>query len=175
MYLNAWISLLANHSPGGSGKKRLIGQRRMWTCLEIVLCGKSNLCCQDISSSVSSSSLIYPRNWEALPMGQSPWKKHEVIRSMEDSRTTSEVLWFSLWCHDKWGSAEWQGEPIPHRGVHCLLSYIYTLSKNHVFAQAPTLAKHHMPLFQVASRKTPRVCSQQNILPCICFSKNILL
>jgi hypothetical protein len=32
-----------------------------------------------------------------------------------------------------------------------------------------------MPLFQVASGKTPRVSSQQNILPCICLSKNILL
>jgi hypothetical protein len=31
-----------------------------------------------------------------------------------------------------------------------------------------------MPLFQAASRKTPRVCSQQNISPLFCFSKSIL-
>jgi hypothetical protein len=35
----------------GSGKERLVGQRRMWTCLEIVLWNESNLRCQDISSS----------------------------------------------------------------------------------------------------------------------------
>jgi hypothetical protein len=36
----------------GHGKERLIEQRRMWTCLEKVLWSKSNLRCQDISSSV---------------------------------------------------------------------------------------------------------------------------
>lgn len=38
----------------GSGKERLIGQRRMWTCLEIVLWGESNLCCQSIQVSGGS-------------------------------------------------------------------------------------------------------------------------
>jgi hypothetical protein len=31
--------------------------------------------------------------------------------------------------------------------VHCLLGYIYTLFKRHVFSQASTLARHHMPFF----------------------------
>jgi hypothetical protein len=35
-----------------SGKERLIGQRRMWACLEVVLWGDCNLHCQDISRSV---------------------------------------------------------------------------------------------------------------------------
>ena len=39
-------------SSGGRGKQRLIGQRRVWTSLEAVLWSKSNLHCQDISSSV---------------------------------------------------------------------------------------------------------------------------
>lgn len=37
---------------GGNGKERLIGQRRVWTCLKTVLWSESNLRCQDISSSV---------------------------------------------------------------------------------------------------------------------------
>jgi hypothetical protein len=35
--------------------------------------------------------------------------------------------------------------------VHCLLGYTYNLSK-HIFSQASTLAKYHMPFFQTASR-----------------------
>jgi hypothetical protein len=31
-----------------------------------------------------------------------------------------------------------------------------------------------VPLFQAASRETLHVCSQKNILPCVCLSKNIL-
>lgn len=37
--------------PRGSGKERLIGQREMWTCLEIVLRSDSSLRYQDSSSS----------------------------------------------------------------------------------------------------------------------------
>jgi hypothetical protein len=58
-------------------------------------------------------------------------------------------------------SKDWQGEPIPHSIVHYRLGYTYALSKYHVFSQVSTLAKHHVPLFQAASRKTPCVCSQQ--------------
>jgi hypothetical protein len=66
---------------------------------------------------------------------------------------------------------EWQGKTRPQRVAHSLLGYIYTLSKQCVFSQAFTLAKRHMPLFQVISRKTPLLYSQQNILPHVCFSK----
>jgi hypothetical protein len=48
----------------------------------------------------------------------------------------------------------------PHCISHCLLGYIYTLSKHHVFSQASSLAKEHTPFFQAASRKTPHFCSQ---------------
>ena len=68
-------------------------------------------------------------------------------------------------------SKEWQGEPIPQSTVHCLLDYIYILPKHHVFSQASVLAKHYMPLFLATFRKTPHVYSQQNFLPCVCFSK----
>ena len=59
--------------------------------------------------------------------------------------------------------------------IHCLLSYISTLSKPHVFSQESTIGKHHMPSFQTALRKTPHVSSRQNILSFFCFCKNILL
>ena len=64
-------------------------------------------------------------------------------------------------------SKEWQGEPMPHSVVHCLLGYIYILSKYHVSSQAPAPAKHPMPLFQAASIKTPCVCSQQCLPMCL--------
>jgi hypothetical protein len=56
---------------------------------------------------------------------------------------------------------EWQGEPTAHSIVHCLLGYVYILSKHHVFSQASVLAKYRMSLFQAASRKSPPICSQQ--------------
>ena len=131
--------------------------------------------------------------WEALPMGLSPWKQQEA------ARTAPEVLWwrFSLWSHNKWWLAKNGKTDQYHTNhshsvlvviviiskaqlwslysiIYCLLGYIYTLSKYHVCCQASAPAKHHMPLFQAASRKTPRVCSQQNISPLFCFSKSIL-
>jgi hypothetical protein len=72
-------------------------------------------------------------------------------------------------------SKEWEGEPIPHSIVHSLLGYISTLSKHHMFSQTSALAQHHMPFSQAASRKTPHVDSQQNILTCVCFSKKNVL
>ena len=48
-------SLLATR---GSGKEKLIEQRRVWTCLEIVLWSKSNLCCQNICSSVHTNQQL---------------------------------------------------------------------------------------------------------------------
>jgi hypothetical protein len=38
----------------------------------------------------------------------------------------------------------------------------------------PALAKHHMLFLQAASWKTPHLCSQKNLLQCICFSRIIL-
>ena len=48
---------------------------------------------------------------------------------------------------------EWQGIPIPSSIIHCLLDYIYILSKHHMFSLASTLSKHHIPLFQTAFRQ----------------------
>lgn len=51
--------------------------------------------------------------------------------------------------------------------VHCWVA----LSKHHVRFHASVLAKHHISFFLAASRKTPHVCSQQNILPWVYLSK----
>lgn len=135
------------------------------------------------------------RNWEALPIGPSQRKLQNATKIPPQ---VSLVL-FSLKSHDKqWsmirkeGKAvqchsiisedqcqqspmktckEWQGKPVPHSIVHCLLGNIYTLPKHHMFSQASALATHHIPFVQAASKKAPHVCSQQNILPHVCFRK----
>lgn len=79
------FNLLYSPPPtGGCAKERLIGQRKIWTCLEIVLWGESNLSCQDISSSVvawstpiyhkSAVELQSRRNCKALIIVPSVWK-----------------------------------------------------------------------------------------------------
>ena len=45
----------------GSGRERLIGQRGMRTCLDIVLLSYSNLHCQNISSSLHINHKYYSR------------------------------------------------------------------------------------------------------------------
>ena len=64
----------------GSRKERLIGQRGMWTCLEIVLWNESNLHCQDTSSLLhrNQQQQLYPE--ETMRLCQSA-KSEEVARS----------------------------------------------------------------------------------------------
>lgn len=95
------------------------------------------------------------KEWQDQPISQSVVSKDQCQQSPE--MTTKEL----------------KGEPIPYRIFHCLLGYISTISKHHVFSQMSTLAKHGMLFFQAASRKIPHVCSQQNILLHIWLSKNI--
>jgi hypothetical protein len=54
-------------------------------------------------------------------------------------------------------SKEWQGKPKPE--CHSLSVELY-FSKHHISSPA----KHYMPFYQEASRKTPCVCSLHNIL-----------
>jgi hypothetical protein len=81
-------------------------------------------------------------------------------------------------------SKEWQGKPVPQRVMHCLLGYIYTLSKHHVFSQASALTKHHIPVSQAASRKhyvsvlgkisSQVFASEKKILSLDSFQKNTI-
>jgi hypothetical protein len=144
----------------------------MCTCLEIVLWSKSNLLCQDISRSVhtnqqwqldifvntiqdSAIAVQSRRNCRVCQLAQ----VHESYQ--EATRTPPEVLccisFYKVTTNDD--QQEVQREPIPHSVVHCLLGYIYTLSKHHVFSQESAPAKHHMPFSQAASRKTRRLFS----------------
>jgi hypothetical protein len=50
--LQCFNHLSSSPPTSDGGKERLIEQRRMWTCLEIVLWSKHSLHCQEISSSV---------------------------------------------------------------------------------------------------------------------------
>jgi hypothetical protein len=91
------------------------------------------------------------------------WKKASQTNDMAASMKTRD------------NKAQWRlaksGKVQCHSVVHCLLGYTYILSKHHMSSHASALTKHHTSLFHSASRKTLRVCSQQNIFPCICFSK----
>ena len=133
----------------------------MWLCLETVLWGSPNLRCQDISSSVhmNQQSELNPltntihesaraaqsrRNHEALPTGQ-----RGSIKKMPDSHEKLFGAFFFL-CKVMTNDDQRrrQGEPVSHSIiVHCLLGYIYILSKHHMFSQASILAKHYMPYF----------------------------
>jgi hypothetical protein len=114
----------------------------------------------------------------------------EVARSFLTTTRSSLVAFFSMKSQQIMTSKEWQGEPIPesvvskewqgkpiipYNSIHSLRDYIDTLSKHHMFFQTLALPKHHMPFFQAVSKKTPCVCSQQNIFPGLYFSENILL
>lgn len=99
---------------------------------------------------------------------------HEISKKLMEQNQKFFGAFLSMKSWKTVVSKEWQGKPIPHSVLHCLLGYIYALFKHHMFSQVSAVAKHHMPPFQVASRKTPCLCSQPNILPCVRFSKNMI-
>ena len=147
----------------------------MCTCLEIVLWSKSNLLCQDISRSVhtnqqwqldifvntiqdSAIAVQSRRNCRVCQLAQ----VHESYQ--EATRTPPEVLccisFYKVTTNDD--QQEVQREPIPHSVVHCLLGYIYILSKHHMFSQASVLAKHYKPPFSGSFQKNTTCLLQQN-------------
>lgn len=110
----------------------------------------------------------------------------------ESARTPPEVLW-CVYLYKVVTSEDQrrkQGEPMPEyhqqrpvsvqpnkdqqgeqmlNVVHCLLDYIYTISKHHMSFQATAPANNHKLFEQAASRKIISVCSQQNILSLTCL------
>jgi hypothetical protein len=72
-------------------------------------------------------------------------------------------------------SKEWQGEPIPPSIIHCLLVYIYILSKHHVFSNTHSSKTHALfpgcfqknttIFFFLFSAKHPLVCLLQQKHP----------
>jgi hypothetical protein len=60
MVLKSFNSPSSSPLTRGSGKEKLIGQRKSWAYLEIVLWSESNLCCQDISSSIYTNQQQQP-------------------------------------------------------------------------------------------------------------------
>jgi hypothetical protein len=126
----------------------------MWTCLEIFLWGEYNLCCPNISSLVQN--IIYKRNGKALT-------NHKFSGSASSSQniTRSSLVNLSLKSHDRWKSEDisksFQGKSMQlqqHQSaakhskenqdksaVHCLLAYMYTLSKHHMSSQVSASTK----------------------------------
>jgi hypothetical protein len=68
-------------------------------------------------------------------------------------------------------SKEWQGEPMLHSTTHCLLGYINTLSKHHIFYQQSTLAKHQIPLSRPHAEKYHVSVLSKAFSHIICLSK----
>lgn len=149
----------------------------MWTCWEVVLWVRSNLQCLGSSSSVhklhpfantkSAMAVRSRMNLEALSIGLN------LLKQQEAPGTRSSLVCLFLQNRSRW-SAKKARQPMPHSLGHCPLGYSYTLSKLKGALNRPLQQIITCPFFQVASRKTPCVCSQQTILPHVCFSKNIL-
>jgi len=141
------FNLLSSPSPTrGSGKQRLIGQRRMWSCSELVLWGETNLCCQGINSLVHTNQQRWLDLLANTQQGQFDPEEATICKSAwvwGSSKKQPEVLWcVSLYrVTANYDQQKRQGEPTPHSlvHVHCLLGYIYTLSKHHVFSPASIL------------------------------------
>ena len=141
----------------------------MWTCLEVVLQGNSDLCCQDISSPIqntkqeSAAVAQSRRNHKAPP---NPPKSMAVVRSSQNTMRNS-LMHFSLQRHDEQRSARTskmlQGKPMQeHHSLsvrfyfhafqisHALSSVCLSKTSSHVSASAkhPLLRqlpeKHHM-------------------------------
>ena len=157
-----------------------MGQRRMWTCLEIVIWIESNLCCQNICSSVhmnqqrqrqldplansihKSATTVQSRsNCESLTTGPRPQKLQEAIR------TPPEVFGaFSL--HENMTGDDQQRVA---RRTNTTQHYLPSVCQV-IFLPFPNI-KHHMPSFQVASRKAPCVYSPKHPPTCL-HQQNIL-
>jgi hypothetical protein len=127
------------------------------------------------------------RNHQALPIGMS------LPKLQEAARTPPEVLWCT--CLYEAQQAKIMEESKAHQGnsiiskdqclgspvktskenqcqsvVHCLLGYIYTLSKTCVLSSAHSSKTSHA-LLPDSFQKNTTCLLQQNILSHVCFSK----
>jgi hypothetical protein len=78
-------------------------------------------------------------NLDALPVGLSLPKQQEA------PETPPEVLWcISLYKVTTSNDQQRrQGKPMPHSMAHCLLGYIYALSKHEVFSSVHSSKNSH--------------------------------
>lgn len=82
--------------------------------------------------------------------------KHNKRRSWKKARRTKAIASSaktSVW------EAQWRSARRTNARVSSTVCWvIFILFLKHVSSQVPTPAKHHMPFYQIASRKIPRVC-----------------
>lgn len=158
----------------------------MWTCLEIVLWGNSNLCCQQSGPLAKHRTGVAPprRNSEAPPINLSPWKQQEAAGILPEvlwcismkswhariSRESQENHWKNVITKDRTRrsltrtSKELQGEPMP--------SHKSAPVKYHMTFHLADSRKNTTCLF---SAKHPFICLlQQNILSEDSFQKDIM-
>jgi hypothetical protein len=163
----------------------------MWTCLEVVLLGDSNLCCQDISRMVAQSSTSKHFSWisndrrncKALLIGRVYRNSKKLLESHTHTHTKS-LLCFSLWSHDKQWSvkkasqtnaiaktsvSKAQRRPAKsgragHTASSTVCWVILVSFPNITVLSSVHSRKMSHVLFQEASRRAPHVCLSQNIL-----------
>ena len=146
----------------------------MWTCLEIVLQSKSNVRCQDVSSSVcvnwqrqldplanttheSATVGVFRRNPMTLPISPNPQKWQEASRNYQQQNITRGVLvCFSLWSHDKqWPTKsrkhinitqhhKWRPVSAKPKDDQPRMARRTNTIQHHLLSTVVILSKHHM-------------------------------
>jgi len=172
-----------------NGNERLIGLRWMWTCLEIVLWGWFQLSLSGVQftwvnsrSSIHSQTPFENQQWQVNPeetkrLCQSARVHTEAARS-HSSTTKRSLAYFPLPSYYKHSSAKkarrtkttasstvcWDSlTPFPN--TMCPLKPLLLQNITYPFSRQFQKKKNKN------KNKKPRVCSQQNILPRVCFSK----
>ena len=159
--------------------------RELWTCLEVVFRGWFQSSLSAVQSTSKTPNTNQQQQFHLEETSRLPSTQCTEVARSSQSTNRSSLVHFShnvtISKDQRWKQGEWiqechlqrpaLGKPNKDQQgnqcwskVHCLLGYTYTLSKHHMSSQASTTAKHYMPFHQAASRKTPPVCSQQNIL-----------
>ena len=121
----------------------------MWTCLEVVLCGDSNLCCQDTSSPVQKMSPNTDQHGR-----QDPAKRARPLSNQQESlgvtRTSEDARRSSLPCASlSEVKISEDSRPMKHRHTSVpplpVRSCLYSL-QCHMSSHGPASAKHHTSL-----------------------------
>jgi hypothetical protein len=71
-------------------------------------------------------------------------------------------------------SKEWQGEPIPHSTIHCLLGYIYPFQTSQVLSSVHSSETSHSSFLGSFQKNTTCPFSAKHPPMCLLWGKNIL-
>jgi len=118
----------------------MVKNRKMWTCLEVVLWGDSSLHCQDIISPAKTSNSSSGSFRKKPPAPRNGQESKEALRN--SSNTISSLAHFSPQSQQA-ASAE-TSKVMYHCNstVQCPLDSIYNLSKHDTSSQGSASVKH---------------------------------